>query len=491
MFCPTCGQFHEPGQHGPAVLPERPPERPPEQPAPPPPDDSPTGDSGASASGAADGGEPGTDGDREGEEDGNGAAAAAEPRRPNGAEGAAVTSGGATHLPPPPPIDNPGIWHQYLQQLPPQEKARRQAARAHIQSELADLNRGQRIEQGGRYVQNTEEQQFLEYTGHLPTLDDETDEAMLTAERISREKAAAAEDRRKAREEGRLRRSDEERNRVIGAPNATIERDEYGTIIIDGRRVAGTSSSGGVITYTFEDGGIERFVLETSTDGGAQPDFSKGQVIRGVPGQKSLAEQYRAVSLDTDEARAWQQSEMNRISALPEPMQEEFRWYVGQVMSASNQNQLDAAQKALADRWEEYGDTQTHDWRTKQLERISARVPPDEQAEFQHLVNNVANAKTADERNAANKVLSERWEAWESATHERLNDQWGKLTRGEITLDDLSESDRALLHPQYQERTAESERVNDLWGKLTGGEITLDDLSAEDRRLLETQFTEP
>ena len=452
-WCPTCGTFHQPGAHGPATPPQRPPEQPPENPAPPPPDDSQADGGGAAESAAAGGGDATTDGDGDDDKDsgeapatgepqqqpaangrprvrGNGGAAQAgqgratlrtgPPAAADGAENAASSPySTGTYVPPPPPVDDPGIWHQYLQQLPPQDKARRQAAHAQVQSQLADLNRRQRIEQGGVYVETAEELKFLEYTGYLPTLDDETDEATLTAERIRREKAAAAKERKKAREEGRLRRSDKERNRVIGAPNATVERDEYGTVTIDGRQVVGTSSSGGVITYQFEDGGIERFVLETGEDGAPQPDFSKGQVIRGVEGQKSLAEQYRAVSLDTDEARAWQQSEMNRIAKLPEPMQEEFRWYVDQVMSASNQNQLDLAQKGLADRWEEYGDSQTQAWRTEQMEHISANVSQGEQAEFQRLVDNVVNARTRDELESANKALSGHWEAWVAAENAR------------------------------------------------------------------------
>ena len=446
-WCPTCGTFHQPGAHGPATPPQRPPEQPPENPAPPPPDDS-QADGGGAAESAVAGGGDGDDDKDSGEAPatgepqqqpaangrprvrGNGGAAQAGQGRatlrtgpPAAADGAENAAGSpystGTYVPPPPPVDDPGIWHQYLQQLPPQDKARRQAARAQVQSQLADLNRTQRIEQGGVYVETAEELKFLEYTGYLPTLDDETDEATLTAERIRREKAAAAKERKKAREEGRLRRSDKERNRVVGAPNATVERDEYGTVTIDGRQVVGTSSSGGVITYQFEDGGIERFVLETGEDGAPQPDFSKGQVIRGVEGQKSLAEQYRAVSLDTDEARAWQQSEMNRIAKLPEPMQEEFRWYVDQVMSASNQNQLDLAQKGLADRWEEYGDSQTQAWRTEQMEHISANVSQGEQAEFQRLIDNVVNARTRDELESANKALSGHWDAWVAAENAR------------------------------------------------------------------------
>ena len=99
----------------------------------------------------------------------------------------------ATALPPPPPEGAPaGTWDFYLRTLPPGAEGRRRGARSQIQEALADLDRGQRVEEGRKYAHSAEERQFLEYTGYLPTLDEETDARIMSQEQTRRSAIAAA-----------------------------------------------------------------------------------------------------------------------------------------------------------------------------------------------------------------------------------------------------------------------------------------------------------
>ena len=115
----------------------------------------------------------------------------------------------ATRLAPPPPDGAPaGTWDHYLRTLPPSDLARRQGARGQIQESLADLDRGARIEQGRRYAHNDDERQFLEFTGYLPTLDENTDARIMEQEQSRRAAAAArAAANRKAKENQRAARA--------------------------------------------------------------------------------------------------------------------------------------------------------------------------------------------------------------------------------------------------------------------------------------------
>ena len=232
MPCPTCGAVHPP------EAPHHPPPRPPRQPAavrevtPQPEASADPGDSPAP-------GERGETKDGQDEDDdapqvavrpgvrngaaskvgvrpsvrnaGNGDQIAVRPGVRNAADG----SGGwtdsmsqpavgvrATRLAPPPPDGAPaGTWDHYLRTLPPSDLARRQGARGQIQESLADLDRGARIEQGRRYAHNDEERQFLEFTGYLPTLDENTDARIMEQEQARRAAAAArAAANRKAKE---------------------------------------------------------------------------------------------------------------------------------------------------------------------------------------------------------------------------------------------------------------------------------------------------
>ena len=239
MPCPTCGAVHPP------EAPHHPPPRPPRQPAavrevtPQPEASADSGDSPAP-------GERGETKDGQDEDDdapqvavrpgvrngaaskvgvrpsvrnaGNGDQIAVRPGVRNAADG----SGGwtdsmsqpavgvrATRLAPPPPDGAPaGTWDHYLRTLPPSDLARRQGARGQIQESLADLDRGARIEQGRRYAHNDDERQFLEFTGYLPTLDENTDARTMEQEQARRAAAAArAAANRKAKDNQRAARA--------------------------------------------------------------------------------------------------------------------------------------------------------------------------------------------------------------------------------------------------------------------------------------------
>ena len=98
----------------------------------------------------------------------------------------------ATALPPPPEGAPAGTWDFYLRTLPAGAEGRRKGARSQIREALADLDHGQRVEEGRKYAHSAEERQFLEYTGYLPTLDEETDARIMAQERARRAAIAAA-----------------------------------------------------------------------------------------------------------------------------------------------------------------------------------------------------------------------------------------------------------------------------------------------------------
>ena len=238
--CPTCGGFHRPEQpHQPPTVPKAPPEQPSPDPEPA------QADTGTGSSESAD--QSGTQGGRrkdDEEEDGDapetpatgqrvsvkagvrsaratgtvsvksGSRSQAEGQRvsvkpreatPDGERPqVSIRSQGSSgdFIPPPPPDGSPaGIWDHYMQALPPTHR-NREAARGQINESVQDLDRAARIDALADYAHGDEEREFLEFTGYLPTLDEERDEQILAQERQRRARIAAA---RRARAEHKKR----------------------------------------------------------------------------------------------------------------------------------------------------------------------------------------------------------------------------------------------------------------------------------------------
>ena len=234
--CPTCGGFHRPEQpHQPPTVPQAPPEQPNPEP------DRAQADAGAGSSETADqsGTESGQGKDEE-EENGDppetpaagqrvsvkpgvrsnsttgtvsvksaaggqaeGQRVTVKPRETTPAgerPGVSIRPQGSSgdFIPPPPPDGSPaGVWDHYLQALPPTHR-NREAARGQINESAQELDRAARIDALADYAHGDEERNFLEFTGYLPTLDEERDEQILQQERQRRARIAAA---RRAREE--------------------------------------------------------------------------------------------------------------------------------------------------------------------------------------------------------------------------------------------------------------------------------------------------
>ena len=199
--CPTCGGNHPPGaHHRPQTVAQRPPQLPEpevrsrEQDA----DDDPAADDGEEQPSVGVRSKNGNEDDEDAEEgEANNRVGVRSGVAPNNKVGVrprvAPNSQPATALPPPPPEGAPaGTWDFYLRTLPSGAEGRRRGARSQIQEALADLDRGQRVEEGRKYAHSAEERQFLEYTGYLPTLDEETDARIMAQEQTRRAAIAAA-----------------------------------------------------------------------------------------------------------------------------------------------------------------------------------------------------------------------------------------------------------------------------------------------------------
>ena len=116
-----------------------------------------------------------------------------------GSKSTVAPNNSARSLPPPPPRGAPaGTWDHYLRILPPGAEDQRKGARSQVQEALANMDRGQRVQQGRKYTHDEEERKFLEYTGYLPTLDEEVDARIMAQERSRRAAVAASRQARAA-----------------------------------------------------------------------------------------------------------------------------------------------------------------------------------------------------------------------------------------------------------------------------------------------------
>ena len=199
--CPTCGGNHPPGaHHRPPTVAQRPPQLPEpevrsrEQDA----ADDPAADAAEEQPSVGVRSKNGNEDDEDAEEgEANNRVGVRSGVAPNNKVGVrprvAPNSQPATALPPPPPEGAPAVtWDFYLRTLPAGAEGRRRGARSQIQEALADLDRSQRVEEGRKYAHSAEERQFLEYSGYLPTLDEETDARIMAQEQARRAAIAAA-----------------------------------------------------------------------------------------------------------------------------------------------------------------------------------------------------------------------------------------------------------------------------------------------------------
>ena len=85
--------------------------------------------------------------------------------------------------PPRPPDGAPAaVWDHYLRALPPTHRNRR-AARSQVQPGVLERPRAERIAALHDFAHSDQEREFLDYTGYLPSLDDEMDHRILGQER--------------------------------------------------------------------------------------------------------------------------------------------------------------------------------------------------------------------------------------------------------------------------------------------------------------------
>ena len=235
-----------------------------------------------------------------------------------------------------------------------------------------------------------------------------------------------------ARDSGPPARSSGSGTALGDAPQPALARDEDGRWMLDGRRIQRTSSSGGEVTYFFEDGGVEKFHhTGRHDDRGSIVDFTGGTVVKPVEGQESIAESYRAISLDPEAAGEWAGAQRQQVADL---------------------------------------------------------VPEDRQAEFNQLIDNVLASRNRKELDSAQAALDEGWTTWETTENDRLGGVWGDLTGGDVSLDDLSERDRAALEVPYTEWQAENTRLQGVWTQVAAGEVQFDALPEADRTALQPTY---
>ncbi len=160
-----------------------------------------------------------------------------------------------------PTTRDPAVLTDYYRGLQPGEVERRREVRRLINlSSAASTSRQEWIEQARDYTDSDEEVEFLEYTGFLPTLDEERDQAIREREdarraAIARRRAAAA---RRDESESRLP------DGLVSEEDGPV-RNADGEWTLNGRVIeSSTTRSDGQVRLTFADGERQTFARDRS-----------------------------------------------------------------------------------------------------------------------------------------------------------------------------------------------------------------------------------